>query len=395
MAQRPRYAKVMMRRASPRWMRAVTVIALFACDRAARSPSPTDTLGSTAPTATTLDPCTASSADGSVEPDSTLTLNDEDYPCRLSFRETAVVLRGDANGPAPYPGRYVARDSRGRFITSIAGDNSRVAIWNPDGSFNRTLGEPGQGPGEIPAAGFEPVVFIDSRDWLYVRTGGQQWTIFNADYEYVRRVAIPSRGQFGSNLVFAPGRILVSVPGEVRATHYFRLYGADGDLASQFAQIPPDNRMSSYARMVTPASDTTFWASPDAAGSDSYALELWSMSGTKLSEVRRPIGWFSSGAPSPTRPAKRPTLVPVNVDANGRLLVYSWTGQNTGSPEVHLELIDVRRGAVLASEVVDVPSIMGGPTPRYFFPGTSMGYRYDESAETPVVRIVEYSLTRR
>lgn len=342
-------------------------------------------------------PCTLPASKAEAPSADTIVLRDTEYPCRLYFRETGVVLRGDSAGRSPYPGRHVARDSRGRFITSIAGEPGRLAIWNPDGSFNRTLGQPGHGPGEISVEGLGTIPFVDAADWIYVRGGGGRWTVFDAEYEFVGRQAVPSEGRRETNAVFPRGQILTSLAPHARRPSYFRVHEVSGALAGEFAPIPPQNRAGDFTRILLAADDSTFWAGPDAF-TGGYAFERWSIDGRLETRIERDVAWFPE-----TKGTKSPTASPVALDREGNLLVYSWvpsgSARDTTNPgadlDVHLEVIDWRGGRVLASEVVNGRAIVERTIPRHFFPRTHFGYLYDESEDEPVVRIIEYGVTSR
>ncbi len=348
-----------------------------------------------------------------AKPGEPLIISEGTPPCRIYFRETGIVLRGDSASGAPDPGPYVARDSRGRFISSIAGDHARLAVWNPDGSFDRTIGREGFGPGEFPRSQFAPVIFVDGADRIYVRSGGGVWSILEPTFEHVGRMGIPSIQSRGSNAVFRDGTIIASAGAGGERVDYFQRYTPNGSGPTGFAEIPLDRRAAGSERTTVPADDSTFWASPDAGSDAGYLLEHWSITGTRLAALRRDVSWLprpktQSAPPAPTDPP-RPFVNLRSVGPDGLLLVYATVNNDTWRPlaageerprvstrrNVHIDVIAPREGTVVASEVVNISALGEGTIPFEFFPRTNLGYRIDDSGDLPVVRIVEYGLRPR
>jgi hypothetical protein len=373
-------------------------VGVFGCDR---SEAPTLSSVEDLYRAEQPAPCRYSSRSTSREsPWSDVNLTQTSYPCRLYFRETGVVLQGDSAGNSPYPDRYVARDSRGRFYSSIAGERTRIAIWNSDGSFERYFGSPGEGPGEVPHGNMPPLVFIDASDGLYIRTSGHRWTFFSDTLGYIGRAVAISTGHPSVNAVFHEARILTAISVGDPGSHYFRLDGPDGTVQREFPPIPDNRRDSDFLqgvlRTIVGVDETTFVASPETED-DGYALDLWSISGNRLASLRRTAPWFPTGPPPPaTKPGQwfGPRVSPVSVDSAGLVLVYTIIRKD-GGHNAHLEVLDWRGNAVVASEMVDGTAIWEERIPTYFFPRSNLGYRYDDTGDVPVVRIIEYGLTER
>jgi hypothetical protein len=328
------------------------------------------------------------------------------YPCRLFFRETGIVLRGDSAGRWPDPGNSVARDSRGRFYTSVAGENSRIAVWNPNGSFDTTLGRPGQGPGELPPSVLGPSIHVDRGDRLFARGTGGQWTVFDSSHRFIGRARVfASAGSFIHSTPIGETMVLTSStsPG---SPHYFRLHSLRGEVIRAFGDIPSFGGSDPVGRAIVPAGDTVFWAGADHR-SDQYTLEQWSTTGRSMRRLQRHVSWYRK-LPHPM--ASTPSAQPRNVDGEGMLLVYVWVASDSWRwiendeerakarrfSNLHLEVIDPTTGSVLASEVVSVSALTVGAIPERFFPGTRLGYRYATSdAGMTAVHIVEYGLTAR
>ena len=341
----------------------------------------------------------------------TVVIDDTSYPCRLYFRETGIVLRGDSAKGVSQPGQFVARDSKGRFFSNIAGDQSRIAVWNPDGSFDRLLGQAGPGQPAAPRTQFAPVVYVDGDDRIYVRWGGGLWSVYEPTLQFLGRIPVPSSQTRHANAVFSGGFIMSSSGIRGDQLEYFRRYGVGGG-APAFGTIPLEIRHGSSFRGIVAADDTTFWAGPDPADDDGYSLERWTIRGERVSGFRREVPWFPRTGLSPERADSaappRPTVNPMNVDAEGMVLVYTlianeaWrqraAGEAAPTPltdrNVHIEVIDPRGATVLASETVNIATYRARTIPYEFFPRTRLGYVHTEREGRAEVRIIEYGLTR-
>ncbi len=358
-------------------------------------------------------PCERPAANGTAPAaNDTVVIANTTYPCRLFFRETGIVLRGDSAKGVPMPGEFVARDSKGRFFSNIVGDQSRIAVWNADGSFDRTMGQAGPGELALPRTQFAPVVHVDGDDRLYVRWGGGLWSVYEPTLQFLGRIPVPSPQTRHANAVFRGGFIMASTGTRGDQLEYFRRYGVGGPTPA-FATIPLAIRHGTSFRGIVAADDTTFWAGPDPADDDGYSLERWTIGGERIMGFRREVPWFPEmGISSETRdPAEppRPTVNPMNVDAEGLVLVYTlipndaWRQRPAGEAppavaadrNVHIEVIDPRAATALASEVVNISTYTSRTIPYEFFPRTRLGYVQSRTDGRAEVRVVEYGLARR
>lgn len=315
-------------------------------------------------------------------------------PCRIALKETGIVIRGDSAGLLPDPGQHLARDSRGNFYTSIARSSAPIAVWNPDGSFNRTFGRAGEGPGEFRKSLMEPLVFVDRKDGVYVRHEAARWTVFTSDSAVVWQHQLDAQqdGAVYSAVLGDGGLVASGAP--VGSESHFTVLRSGDSVARKFATVPPELRTEQIvhvSRSVVRGSDTTFWAGPNSVAGHGYRLEQWSASGNLLTTIQRRAEWFDETVVIDTAGPPPSTVQPRNVDQHGLLLTMSWVpndefwkipGAKDMPPsdsgpqrsDIFVEIIDPASGVVLATEAVTLRGLTTGVIPRFFIPGTRLGY---------------------
>jgi hypothetical protein len=346
------------------------------------------------------------------------------YPCRLVFRETGIVLRGDSTRGVPDPGRRLARDSRGRLFTSIEGNSSQIAVWNPDGTYDTTIARQGQGPGELPP-GREPTPYVDVADRVHVRSTQGVWLVFGPDLKPISRGAVPGLMASG-NAVLGDGTVLSVRPNQPQ---FFSIGDPVTGATRSFGDVPQpirDLNMAIIQRWIASRGDTLFWAGPVPAAGQGYVLELWSTSGTHLKTFRRDVPWYpdvavpdygQSATVEPTTGDMKdpgppvPTIRPMNIDGAGLPLIFAsvandrwrWipdreerARESAGFENLHIEVLDPDAGVVLASEIVNDALRRREIIPNNFIPGTRLGFRRVEDGDgVGSLHIVEYQLVRR
>lgn len=161
-------------------------------------------------------------------------------PCRIVFRETGIALRSDPNGTHPDPGQRIVRDSKGRFYTAGAqGFPFDIALWDADGTFLRSFGSAGNGPGELGTEG-QILLKIDSRDRLHVKSANRRWAVFDPDQTFVRSVSSRALGEaaFLSNwdAILDNGLVMSANAGYFLpdSVFHFRLVDSTGVLVESF-----------------------------------------------------------------------------------------------------------------------------------------------------------------
>jgi hypothetical protein len=303
----------------------------------------------------------------------------------------------------------------------VEGNNAQVAIWRANGTFDRTIGQRGDGPGEL-GPGTAPLkVFVDARDRVYVRASQGRWSVFSRDLRFVRGIRVRSSGLRAVTAVLDDGRILISDPPFQEGVRRFAVIGMIGAAEQAFGELEPQPtsmEMRTHPSVVI-GSEASFFSGPPSDGTAGYVLDEWSLLGNKTASYRRAAEWLSasernSGSARSRRrisSGKSPpglAIRPVNVDHDGLVLTYVWVPNanwrevtrseqnkdpNRLSFNLHIEVLDPRAGTILASEVVNSVAVADGAIPLEYFDGTRLGYRHGRGADgLPVVSIVEYSL---
>jgi hypothetical protein len=265
------------------------------------------------------------------------------------------------------------------------------------GSFLRNIGREGKGPGEL--AQGEKFIRIDSKGRIYAGDNNRRWSVFGADFEYLR--SFPSAdfgiGIFECCAVLDDGTFLTSAGRDVGA---FRIV----DINDRAAPVPPlvrafgpVSRNLGITRPVAYASGTTFWSGAPAREEFDYVLEQWSTSGTRLRSFRRDVPWIPRPDPSAATSSIHPDMRVLHDAGNGLLFVtlvlplkayYELTpverrerGAGTKSDRAihnYLEVIDVHAGVVLASIGPIAPSEARQRLPAGWFAGSLDGYSTSE-----------------
>ncbi len=416
----PSHVKFCMTSTARSWASLVLSCVVFGCDTSGQNRAIDDDAADALYADNGDAPCTSEASpaaqDGEIE-----LRYDRSPPCRLVFRETGIVLRGDSAGRWPYPGTQVARDSRGRFFTSVAGNTTQIAVWNPDGTFFDTLGRKGDGPGEFGQGGTEPQLMVDPRDRLHVRATGGRTIVYDtslgvAYQSFFRNPWSPRTLAFIDDSTFLSS----SPPGQ--PTHYFAILDRTGAVVRRFGEIdwqgtPPERREPPH-RGIAYQGGSRFVAGPAYPSTDGYVLEEWSLDDTLVRRFHRSPPWFAAAHSNAGRPGAGdgsappgPSIQFNNLGPDGLVLMTVIVANDRWRPlmesergrgmanrfyNAHLEVIDPTKGAVVASEAVNNSAQRTGILPRGYFPGTNLGYRVGESPDgLPVVSIVEYTLKRR
>lgn len=330
----------------------------------------------------------------SVDEGDTLVLGERTiYPCTLELVETGLVLRSDVEGTVPDPGENIVIDKEGRIYSSSSTPGT-VAVWNPDGSFERSFGREGQGPNEFERGNF--MLFLDGQDRLHVLSGGRQWSVLTTPMlEWVSQVrAMPIRVDDDFTIVMDDGTVVTSVPGQTWfgvADYEGNLVSTFGDLGDVGAATPPDGPL----RVIAYAGGDRFWAGPMRNSADGYVLELWGLDQRRHLTIRRDVPWFPPGDGEPVASGKRPPpwVAMVHADTTGLVLAFTVIPNETwdrmqAAPldrrrelagqaySAYVEVIDSRAGVVLASKHFEPPGITSIVT--RFLPKRMMGYRHVE-----------------
>lgn len=343
---------------------------------------------------------TARNPDQSSAPTSLLLEEETGFLCQLVF-ERIATLQGTLDGAVPEPAPRVIVGPAGRFFSAAAGGGTmwaKVLVWNPDGSFLREFGEPGEGPGELAARGTLTLLF-DRDANLNILDGSRAWSVFGSNFEFLRKVRTTLiRNHPATMHLTENGNVLITHPIAAVPDKYFHLVdiGTDrvidsfGDVTRTGTPFPvtSDYRPSGYN------GGKSFWAAGPRGGS--YRLEEWALDGTLLRSIDRSASWFEPGFDG--QGEERFQFRYVHVDDDGLL----WVGVVVRDPrwrriegsrernEKQAELFDMRyevfgpdSGEVLASIRFDWLADDGAPPqPAYVMRGASrLFYRPSYNAD--------------
>ncbi len=132
-------------------------------------------------------------------------------------------------------------DAKGNFVISDGWQLGRVYLFTSDGRYIRTLGRRGQGPGEystpvsVATNSIGEILICD-----YLRN---QVVVYNADYSYLRSIAVKPRIQYFIHLDRRNEIFLYSGAAGPRQREVFdtiHMLGESGSEVLSFAPVPED-----------------------------------------------------------------------------------------------------------------------------------------------------------
>lgn len=220
-------------------------------------------------------------------------VEDCEEPCGIEVTEVAV-LGGDEAGMG-FVGRprSVARLSDGRFLLADFHDQERIKVYGPDGTYERSVGRRGEGPGEY---GSVAVITRFPGDTIEVyddATFNDRITVLTSDFQVLETrstglptgplsmTTLPDGSKVMNRMLPTPGRIGLPL----------HLVSPEGDLVRSFGADPPVEDLQNYQlgmRWIAVASDSSVWS----AHRVRYAIEEWNVDGTMVRELTRHVPWF-------------------------------------------------------------------------------------------------------
>lgn len=337
----------------------------------------------------------------------TQVIADCEEPCGIEVTEVAV-LGGDEAGLG-FVGRprSMARLSDGRFLLADFHDQDRVKVYAPDGTYERSVGRRGEGPGEFMSVASVSRLAGDTVEAYDFSL--QRIVRLTPDFEVVETQRLEMVGG---------GMAMTTLPDGSRIMNQrlmtpqsmglpLHAWDRDGSFVRSFGASPPieDLRNSDlYFRRLSPASDSSAWS----AHRVRYAIEEWTVDGTMVRELTRDVPWFPPAEHAGFVDATSPPNVElglIHADRAGRLWVvlqvpdprweeslvmrpdpYGRERLVPGNPRQYqdsvIEVIDPETGRIVARARTD-HRIRG-------FVEDGLVYTYEETdALEPVVRILE------
>jgi hypothetical protein len=214
---------------------------------------------------------------------------------------------GQLDGPAALDGDPpVSRDSRGNvYVPSYA--TGGLLVFDSTGTYVRTVGRRGRGPGEFElvtaiAVGRSDTLFVFDRRNMRV-------TILTPTHEYARMAHVASPPLPARQALLPDGDFVIAAtllsPDAVG--HPLHLLDANFEIERSFGAtgepFTVDDQLRN-ARLLTSGGPGQVWATH----LFQHVLELWSTDGTKIREVRRTAEWLPP--PEPRRPWRQGEPLP-------------------------------------------------------------------------------------
>ncbi len=231
-----------------------------------------------------------------------------------SIEEPGGVMQGD----------LVAADGGGRFYAVASAVHSEITIFDRGGSYLRTVGRKGGGPGE-----FRGIAAIWTRgDSVHVLDSGNlRYTVLGPGFDIARSGRIPAATSEVRALPLDDGTVLVNAriqtAGQIGLP--LHLLSPDGQVVRSFGatdeKVLP-GRSRATGRVLADASAGSVWA----GHTGTYTLELWSLDGRHLRTLVRRPAWFperAEGAEYNPADPPRSFLQAVRLNPDGTLLTVS------------------------------------------------------------------------
>ncbi len=309
---------------------------------------------------------------------------ESDFPCTLEFTPTGVVIRSDEQRRWPDPAWSVVQDSRGLFYTGTTTPGT-LAIWSPEGQFLRTLGRPGEGPGEFTSGRLN--LWVIEGDTLLVRDNRFQWSFFTPDHQFVRRFReVGFSGLDRFTHLLDDGRLAGSATSRLglEPVPALRIVSRTGQIEGEIGPLDSVRR-GSITRSSSYAGGNSIWFAPPQDSVGPYVLEEWSLDNKPLRRIERVASWYRvMEGPAPDGGTMYPSTPSVTVDSQGLLLVLTAVrrpglrpGADTLPPEQRVYPAQLRMEVIdpVAEEVLASRDIRSGEIPTPFPHGTRTGVR--------------------
>ena len=324
----------------------------------------------------------------------TVIADDPEPPCRVVI-DTAVVRRYPATAMDSLDLDQVRAVDRHGNIYVQGYQPGVVTVLSPTGARIARFGRRGPGPGEL-SAGYLGVDVSDN-DSIYIHDNARRISVFDSRYDFVRSFPMGDiQSGSGMRCVFADGALASSaaVHGGARPAT-LRFFTPDGVIRHEAGQPAGEGpARATPNRRIACGTRGTIWALPSPL-EPSYRLERWSAQGELLHAGLRDAGWFEAGPPlsrTAALTARPPSEVRQVVELfPGLLLTLVVTGDSRWEPvsrdewdarmadllDVHIELLDVVAGRLLAAMTLDDPHAI--PNAWIQANGSSYEFVTDES----------------
>ena len=245
--------------------------------------------------------------------------------CRISFRP--VALLGDNNAPtspredAALRGCMVGQLSTGEYVLSGSVGGGTVVIYDSAGSYVRSFGRRGEGPGEF---GRSLRVVIGPNDSIIVADDSRgRVNVLTRNGDFVRDYRVPLLS--GQDFALLAGGVMAFffLP-EEHSDPLVRLLDPLGVERRRIGRVTMD-RPQDEGWVLSPARDGGLWM----GNGWKYELQHWDTLAALKRTIIRDVDWFPpwDGRPRPEgifeQVAPPPFLLHVWEDTSNRLWIYS------------------------------------------------------------------------
>jgi hypothetical protein len=217
--------------------------------------------------------------------------------CRVTVsRSVTIPLSEEAGAVGFQP--LVQADARGRLITTVFGDPSRLAVYSPVGSYVAAFSLPSDGPDRPPArvaqfsASPDSVFVLDSRGTLHVYS--------STDWTHRRAITTDLRNTLLTTSLVVGRHMIVGGFSRTRARMGLPLHAIDLDLGVVTSFGPPDRASDGWQQApylnlhyVGAGRGDVFWARPVR----DYVLQRYSVVGQAQAVFRRTASFYPSRQP--------------------------------------------------------------------------------------------------
>lgn len=210
--------------------------------------------------------------------------------CRIVVEELATL--GASNGPLTITNleTRASGNSRGELVL-MSIYTSSLPVLDSTGTFRRTIGGLGSGPGDLRDVGS---IAFGLHDSLFVfEWGNSRVSVFSPEYEFVSSVSLPFQPQIGS-LVLPNGSFVfnTTVADSSAFGQPLQLVGRDGRLRRSFGSENPELLQGvpqGTSRALAYAAGGLVWS----GYKTQYVIELWNPEdGALVRRLERQTVWF-------------------------------------------------------------------------------------------------------
>jgi hypothetical protein len=295
-------------------------------------------------------------------PAQTITVIPAKPACKICALQLSPVVRlGSAEDSAGFGlTASVVMTRRGQFLVSSGTFVGHIFVYDRNGTFLRSIGRRGGGPGEFNST---LRLHVDATDTVRAIEAGtpRRYHVIAPD-NTIRR-SVPLLTSFASAVAQPNGTLFAATP---TAATLVAEYDQKGQRIKEFGTPLPNANPKERAGFVAIGPTGTRWS----LAQDAYVIERWSPDGTRAQRVTAVRNWLPRDPPTNPRDArvKKPAsrLVGMLAGPNDQLFVFAVVADANWKPsppgrdpdprrvfDTLVELIDARSGSFIASTRFD------------------------------------------